>query len=526
MSKRIVLCFDGTCNEPEDAVQKHALMGMGELKDNSISNVLKLHLLLGGDLRKRTVVSDQMSFYYPGVGTYGTFWEKMRNKTVAPPEGDVGRIIKDAIRDIYENYEPGDLLFVFGFSRGAAIARRLCSVLAKTFPALDKDQTPRIRFMGVFDTVAAIKRPNLLKEEVKPASDVVFENRTISPLVDEALHILSVDERRIAFYPTLMNKDDEKVTEVWFPGAHSDIGGGYRLDGLSDLTLQFMLDEIQRRKLGLEFVPAAAIDYQNIRDDSDIVIQYDDVIVQPNYLGKNHEQHALTKLKERFLDHRSPRVRINDVHSIHSPVIHHSVFDRINDDPEYQPQALEQKHLNNPYTGKMHGLRVWYNADTIVSYRSVDEVLEDARHAIRHLEPGDSHSFTVHANQVYNRARISLLAGETYRFTVDMDQKWFDSSIEAGPDGWDRKKADLGYFKRAIIRLGEGFRRHSDAEWFEVIGTINRDERNVFRILEHTDPGSDLMVRTSGELFAFANDMMSKYGNNLGSIEVTVTRMS
>ncbi len=286
MGKNIILCFDGTCNDPEDSLQKVRITG--KVEDDSISNVLKLHLLFGGILKRKVEVSNQMSFYYSGVGTYGNRFERLRNMIRSPENEDVGTIIKRAVKDLYLHHQPEDLLFVFGFSRGAAIARRFVSVLKETFPALGKE-VPEVRFLGVFDTVAAMNRPNLMKEEIKPASDVVFENQTISPLINEALHLLSLDERRIAFMPTLMNRDPERVTEVWFSGAHSDVGGGFFYDGLSDVTLQFMLDEFGRRQLPLKLVTPAAINFGDMFDDEqEPVIEYKDVIVQPNCLGKSH----------------------------------------------------------------------------------------------------------------------------------------------------------------------------------------------------------------------------------------------
>ena len=197
--KNVILCFDGTNNEPEDADQKKEWLGVGELEDTSVTNILKLHLLFGGDLQGNNSILDQVSFYYPGVGTYGSMLDKLRNMALAPPDEDVGNIIKKAVKDLYKYFDDDDQLYIFGFSRGAAIARRFSTVLKDTFPALGRD-VPKIKFLGVFDTVAAIKHPNLFKEEIKPASDVVFENRTISPLIEKALHLLSLDDRRIAFF--------------------------------------------------------------------------------------------------------------------------------------------------------------------------------------------------------------------------------------------------------------------------------------------------------------------------------------
>merc|ERR1719223_1081897 len=57
-------------------------------------------------------------------------------------------------------------------------------------------------------------------------------------------HLVSLDDRREPFRPTLFNADP-RVTEVWCPGNHSDVGGGYYHDGLSDCALVIMMKEAE-----------------------------------------------------------------------------------------------------------------------------------------------------------------------------------------------------------------------------------------------------------------------------------------
>jgi len=128
MPRNLIFCFDGTCNEPADAAQDNTRSG--GLEDNNISNILKLHLLFGGDLKDGNAHQlPQQSLYYPGVGTYGSKLKRLFNAGLALTE--VGRIIDDGLKDLDRHYQKGDRIFVFGFSRGAAIARRFCSVLSK-----------------------------------------------------------------------------------------------------------------------------------------------------------------------------------------------------------------------------------------------------------------------------------------------------------------------------------------------------------------------------------------------------------
>ena len=84
--KKLIFCFDGTGNEAEDANSSRSLLGLGGIKDASITNILKLHLLLGGNLKTHPIGQAQMSFYYSGVGTYGGLLQKIRNRIFAPED--------------------------------------------------------------------------------------------------------------------------------------------------------------------------------------------------------------------------------------------------------------------------------------------------------------------------------------------------------------------------------------------------------------------------------------------------------
>ena len=88
---------------------------------------------------------------------------------------------------------------MFGFSRGAALARKFASMV------LGGNNQLEIAFLGVFDTVAAMD--GIHRKGEKISSDVVFEHGTVHARVKRAVHVLSLDEDRIAFEPTQMNRD-------------------------------------------------------------------------------------------------------------------------------------------------------------------------------------------------------------------------------------------------------------------------------------------------------------------------------
>ena len=281
MKKTLIFCFDGTCNDPED-VGDYA-------EDGSITNILKLHILFGGNLRDESNNPTdgglpKQSFYYKGVGTYGGKLRRFLNMSLAPENADVKSILGAATENLVEHYEKGDHVLVFGFSRGAALARRFASVAKERLEKKKPKKTGlEIDFLGVFDTVAAISSPsrgigNDLSVGTKPASDVVFENGKMSENVQKAVHLVALDENRIVFQPTLFDYDSDRITEVWFPGVHSDVGGGYSYDGLSDLALEYMIKKMEQVCGGyVQIHDSETIDYEQLNDKDDTQITKDDI---------------------------------------------------------------------------------------------------------------------------------------------------------------------------------------------------------------------------------------------------------
>ena len=338
MAKVLIFNFDGTGNEPEDAVQE--VKDSGEFEDESITNVLKFHLLLGGALKKgenQALPGGNRTFYYNGVGTYGNFFERLLNKGLAFEKWDVAKIINLAMAD-FDNYyedENFDKVLVTGFSRGAAIARRFASLI-----------NGKVKDNGiieaVFDTVASIGMPDMNSAD-RPSSDVVFEHGcTLPDNVEKALHLVSLDDKRRAFQPTLMNHE-EKVREVWFPGGHSDVGGGFYYDGLSDNAMHFFLDWILDLGLGIELKRADQIDYGNILDTTrKFIIGQDDVQVDPDPLGIMHQQKRgpISSLIT-LTDRRCCVIENDRIKEDARPLVHWSVAERLASDRNYKPKSLK-----------------------------------------------------------------------------------------------------------------------------------------------------------------------------------------
>lgn len=319
--KKLIFCFDGTCNSPQDSDDYFA--------DSSISNILKLHIFLGGQLNplneQNINTQDQHSFYYSGVGTRGNWLKRKFNALFAPPYGDMEDILAQANDDLSNHYLAGDEIYIFGFSRGAAIARMFAAHLPQ-----------KVKFLGVFDTVAATRGSLDLNPDTYPASGIVFENGTLGLHIEKAVHLVSLDEKRIVFQPTLFNHD-KRVLELWFAGVHSDIGGSYWFDGLSDITLQFMLNTVQDQ---LRILNLAEIDFTRLKiTGAQDELGLDDIAIKPLSDGTLHTQ-IRTNANAATLAPRLLRVNVNDVVSTHTAIIHQSVVERFKRVTDYRPYAL------------------------------------------------------------------------------------------------------------------------------------------------------------------------------------------
>ncbi len=191
--------------------------------------------------------------------------------------------------------------------------------------------------------MAAFGKPNL-SARTRPLSDVVFENGSIASNIRNAYHLVSVDENRLAFRPTLMNFEP-RVSKVWFPGVHSDVGGGYRIDGLSDITLKFMCDKAKLH--GLKFLRTEDIPMEILSgidaDGKRVEIDRDDIEIKPDSRAQIHyheEKWRTPLLARRTLAPREIIVMQKDLPSDRVPIVHHTVFKRAKADKDYRPDSL------------------------------------------------------------------------------------------------------------------------------------------------------------------------------------------
>ncbi|MCW8354471.1 DUF2235 domain-containing protein [Marinomonas pontica] len=316
--------FDGTDNSPNDAYAPEHIL-------SSITNVLKSHLLLGGRVQNHTNTTPNhlphRSFYYAGIGTYGSWLEQKLNAAFAIESGHVANILSRALNDFKNHYTPSiKQIVLIGFSRGAALARRFAALIT---PLIERP----IIIEAVIDTVASIGWPNLDKAQ-RPSTEVVFEHgNTLPGGVHRALHLVALDEQRLAFRPTLINQDG-RALEIWLAGVHSDIGGGYRKDGIGDIALRILINWIEQQ--------TKQNCYQTTRLAKTQPPHWQPLLtIKPNHLGKIHyQQRRLNAWRDLTLAPRHCCVLENDQpNNTRSPHWHQSVTQRINSNIGYRPIA-------------------------------------------------------------------------------------------------------------------------------------------------------------------------------------------
>ncbi|MEM0929379.1 MAG: DUF2235 domain-containing protein [Pseudomonadota bacterium] len=289
--KRLIICCDGTWQS---------------LGQDTLTNIATLAKALSN--RNQNEDHQQIVYYSRGVGSVlksdnTTFLKKLNNHVQSFLGGAFGQGIEDQIFDAYRflacNYEPGDKIYMFGFSRGAFAVRSLCGLiyasglvrrenlsaveeayelyrdadikpgdaLASSFRQSNGERTA-IEFLGCFDTVEMTGMPNLfdrLRIDAFINRQKRFHDHKLNRTIKRACHACALDEKRRFFPLTNMEPSDEaepdQVIEMWFPGHHGGVGGGERAaKPFADAALLWMAS--QAEAAGLYFSRGAFDDVQ------------------------------------------------------------------------------------------------------------------------------------------------------------------------------------------------------------------------------------------------------------------------
>jgi hypothetical protein len=500
--KKLIVCCDGTWNTPTE-------MDRGL---PSPTNVTKLHYALAHD-------DTQLSYYHPGVGT----GRSLRDKAEGGGLGEgLDQQIMSAYRWLGTHYSPGDQIFLFGFSRGAYTVRSLGGLItkqglldlsadmtpAKVWKCVDevfaayrgrvefanpnrypfynallgqpaKETTP-IYFIGVWDTVGALGLPeDLVVSLAEDPAKYRFHDTALSRMVANARHAVALDEKRATFAPTLWtNVAPEKTTlhQRWFPGVHCDVGGGYVETGLSDGALEWMMDEAEH--CGVKFQPKVRAQ------------------LKPDPLGVVHDSDT-------------------------------GVFEALKTKPRSAPSMTSG-------TALLHSSTIERNAHV--------SLLQGDYWPTETLPPGGK-TMNVYAAEHWNWTGLYLEAGKTYHFHASGE--WIDGKEPYGPAGKEMKGYHLrDAFHYALSELGKAevafdklthrqihllsTPRDEQYSWFALMGFVasacGADDTTLatgetFLIGED----ATFTPRNGGYLHCYANDGWYAYGNNRGSVALTVT---
>lgn len=509
--KRLAICCDGTWNTPD---QKE-----GGLP--APTNVVKLYNAIADTDANGT---EQKKYYHPGVGTDPGLLHKLTGGGLG---AGLDHNIKSGYRYLAENYQDGDEIYLFGFSRGAYTVRSLAGMIGHCglldAAGLDEPKIWRrieeiftegyrkrgscgdaswrfhqppagltkvpIRFLGVWDTVGALGIPDdlALLNLLDNINDHSFHDTTLGDNIQTARHAVAMDEQRASFQPTLWTKvDNRDVKQLWFPGVHCDVGGGYAETGLSDAALKWMIEEAQgsnsAAKPQLSFKPA-------------LVKQ-----LKPSHQGVLHDSLSGVFSLLPTMPRSIPLVESDD------PSLHDSAKERYEDPPITQA----------PY------------------------------HPTRLLKRGESRDVEVFAINPWNDTELYLEAGGTYEMTASGE--WLDKNLPCGPDGADDGKFHIGevayVFGSAWGKAEELFKhlggnqsanffatkRHEEFPWFCLIGAVANSVgvdpkgKTAPHETKKIGTGCTWKPAKSGYLYAYANDAWHFYHNNKGRVRLKVTR--
>lgn len=531
MPKRLIVCCDGTWNDLEMRYITNVGLTAQALESVGADGV------------------PQVLYYDDGVGAA----EAGLGRTISGAFGvGLRRNMFEAYRFLCVNYEDGDEICLFGFSRGAYTVRTLAGMigrcglvrrkhLAQIPKAVDhyRAATPndegaqakaatfkrryaapaRVRLLGCWDTVGALGIPN--KIPWLPIDDwfrsqYEFHDTTLGAHIDLALHAVAIDEHRKEFDATLMERPSGGsvvLEQMWFPGDHGSVGGGtWEKRGLSNAALKWMLGAAREHGVALGY---------------DLSVLHDQAIDDPTVYydesgGLIYGHHERTVKATWGAIHDSAKQRYFEL--------------------QRRGQRRFLRHADYAYPAPNlvakfgQQLAAWTPSGT--AYQAKQPPARAKR-----LAPGQSADALVIASEPSNASRITLGAGEYYRLSVRTLQVWKDGDLDpCGISGWSRSAAwqdgeqhDFNAVVKAMIKSAEDDRHLPSADWFQLLYRVGS---SPWSALPATASGygqssfdHQFQAPASGELRFAANDAQrvlfsNRYKNNQGWVWVRVERLA
>ncbi|MCX3080278.1 DUF2235 domain-containing protein [Klebsiella michiganensis] len=505
----LVFC-DGTWNTPQQL----------EEGKPAPTNVVKLRNAAEESKQQRV-------YYHPGVGTEGGIVNHYLG-------GGIGEGLDKNIISAYfwlaRNYRPGDKIWLFGFSRGAYTVRSLGGMISRcglldasasaagdekvwrdinelfqnyrkpladadiikatarrpfydVAPGMPTAKSIEIHFIGVWDTVGALGIPDdmALANLLDNPEDYVFHDTSLSSIVQNARHALALDEQRQSFIPTLWDnvQGNPHVKQCWFAGVHADVGGGYAQSGLSDVALQWMLDEA--KPLGL--LVKKGIDEQLAADP--LAILHDSVT------GFFKLQHTRPR--------GIPQITA-DNQEIHPSVLtRQKIPSLLNGDYRRSQQVTKDAPVTIDIFSRerWNQTGVWLEGGKKYLFQAVGQWLDSS------IPSGPAGTDD---GKFYPGEAVQVLAS----LSDKLESLWRGVSKNQNVDFWLS-------------------RRIGSAPWFALIGMVANnvsshsvDPYPLHQVFTIGD-GCSFTPEKSGYFYAYANDAWQMYDNNRGSVSLTIT---
>jgi len=265
MPRNIVICCDGTNNQ----------FGTNN------TNIVRVVQVMEHDSES------QLIYYDPGIGTlpepgfFTRIGKKFSEWWDLAFATSLKRKVGEAYAFLMEHWQPGDRVYLFGFSRGAYTVRVLAGMLhhlgllppgnenqipylirlfhgtkgeeskyyelgadyRKMFARVTTDPERRfpVHFVGVFDTVSSVGWI---------WNQATYRFTAYNPSIANIRHAISLDEHRAFFRQNRFSRvTGQDLGQLWFPGVHSDIGGGYPEGNLWRCAFDWMVDEAENKGL-------------------------------------------------------------------------------------------------------------------------------------------------------------------------------------------------------------------------------------------------------------------------------------
>ena len=358
--KRVALFLDGTWNVVENNTNVWRLYSLCAPRESSSQ---------AQDPQKPR---EQVRYYTKGVGT--TYGEKVRGGLFGV---GINTVIIAAYEWLVAHYDPGDEIFIFGFSRGAYAARSLAGLIAKygvlrpgspigigeLFARYRKGAAERTiyqltearrtetlgepttleRWMLTYSVLAAVRMVGVWDTVGALHGSYGFLETGLRQTIEHGYHALAIDEHRPTFAPTLWTRnihfdqpasivkprDIAHVEQRWFVGAHANVGGGYSSDLLAQPSLRWLMSKASA--LGLSF-------REELKDEDGLYA----APVNDSFREMAGGAYYIARLGRPYLrpigaaDVMTPAMTTETINE----TIDRSVFERWRSNPSYRPRNL------------------------------------------------------------------------------------------------------------------------------------------------------------------------------------------